>query len=422
MYLTIHRGTKEIGGSCVELQTKNAMILIDFGLPLSEENYSKDVKKKSREDFVRNGLLPAIDGLYDEAGFDAVLLSHAHQDHYGLLSFVHPDIPIFMSRGTRELIELSFLFGQTNCVLKNVRIVEAWKPFEVKDVIITPYLVDHSGFDAMAFLIEADGKRIFYSGDFRGHGRKDVLFNTLVKKPLEDIDYLIMEGTMLSRENAEYRTEKDVEKELVSLLKSQGNLTFLSCSSQNIDRLVSAYRACVKTDTLFVVDPYTAYILHALKDISKGIPQYDWDKNMRIFFIPNKYTDKVLNEKKMFQFGKAKITKEEVFSLEKKMLVKDSYTMRNIFRNKRLLKDTSVIYSQWEGYLDDVKGFWDENGVKIIQVHVSGHAYVEDLVKFAKAMKPKNIIPIHTEKAERFKELFDSNIILLDDGKKLELI
>lgn len=421
MYLTIHRGAKEIGGSCVELQTKNARILVDFGLPLSEENYSRDVKKRSRQDFLKDGLLPDIAGLYDKPGFDAVLLSHAHQDHYGLLPFVHPDIPICMSRGTKELIELSFLFGQTDCALKNVRIVKAWEPFEVKDVKVTPYLVDHSGFDAMAFLIEADGKRIFYSGDFRGHGRKGVLFDSMIKKPLKDIDYLIMEGTMLSRGNEEYRTERDVEKEMVSLLKSQGNLTFLSCSSQNIDRLVSAYKACMKTDTLFVVDPYTAYILHALKDIAKGIPQYDWGKNMKIFFIPNRYTDKVLNEKKMYQFKKAKITKEEVFSLKKKMFVKDSYTMRNIFRNKRLLKDASVIYSQWEGYLDDVKDFWDKNGVKIIQVHVSGHAYVEDLVKFAKAVKPKNIIPIHTEKAERFRELFESDILLLDDGKKADL-
>lgn len=421
MQLTIHRGTKEIGGSCVELQTMNARILVDFGLPLSEENYSKDVKKKSREDFLKDGLLPDIDGLYDTPRFDAVLLSHAHQDHYGLLSFVHPDIQICMSRGTKELIELGFLFEQTNCKLQNVRIVEAWKPFEVRDVKITPYLVDHSGFDAMAFLIEADGKRIFYTGDFRGHGRKDMLFHSMIKKPLKDFDYLIMEGTMLSRENKEYRTEKDVEKELVSLLKSQGNLTFLSCSSQNIDRIVSAYRACMKTDTLFVVDPYTAYVLYALKDIAKGIPQYDWGKNMRIFFIPNRHTDKVLNEKKMYQFGKAKITKEEVFSLKKKMLVKDSYTMRNIFRNKRLMKDASVIYSQWEGYLDGVKDFWDKNGVKIIQVHISGHAYVEDLIKFVKAAKPRNIIPIHTEKAEKFKELFESNILLLDDGKKADL-
>ncbi len=421
MQLTIYRGTKEIGGSCVELQTRNARLLVDFGLPLSDETFSKDVKKKSMKDFIRDGLLPDVEGLYDKPGFDAVLLSHAHQDHYGLLSFVHPDIPICMSRGTKELVELSYLFGQTNCNLKNVRVVEAWKTFEIKDVRVTPYLVDHSGFDAMAFLIEADGKRIFYTGDFRAHGRKSVLFRSMIENPPKDIDYLIMEGTMLSRENEERKTEDDVEKELVSLLKSQGNLTFLSCSSQNIDRLVSAYRACMQTDTLFVVDPYTAYVLYELKDISKGLPQYDWGRNMRIFFIPNKYTDKVLNGKKMYQFKRAKITKEEVFSLEKKMLVKDSYTMRNIFRNKRLLKGTSVIYSQWEGYLDDIKEFWDKNGVKIIQVHVSGHAYVADLIKFAQAVKPKNIIPIHTERAERFKELFDANIISVNDRQRIDL-
>jgi ribonuclease J len=177
----------------------------------------------------------------------------------------------------------------------------------------------------------------------------------------------------------------------------------------------------MKTNTLLVLDPYTAYILYMLKDIAKGVPQYDWGKNMRIFFIPNKYTDKVLNEKKMFKFKKAKITKEEVFSLKNKMLVKDSYTMRNIFQNKKLLKDTSVIFSMWEGYLEGQKPFWDENQVTIIKLHASGHAYVEDLVKFTETLKPKNIIPIHTENADKFKDYFKSNIIKLEDGATINL-
>lgn len=37
MKLTIYRGTHEIGGSCVELATKNTRILIDIGLPLVDE-------------------------------------------------------------------------------------------------------------------------------------------------------------------------------------------------------------------------------------------------------------------------------------------------------------------------------------------------------------------------------------------------
>jgi ribonuclease J len=400
MKLTIHRGTHEIGGSCVELQAGTASILIDFGLPLAEKYSGRIARNKSNERSLKDDLPPTLKGIYDRAGFDAVLISHAHQDHYGLLSLVHPNIPVYLSKGTKELIELGFLFNQTNCQLNNIKIVEAWRSFQIKDVKITPYLVDHSGFDAMAFLIEAEGKRLFYSGDFRGHGRKGKLFQAIIERPIRNIDYLIMEGTMLSRADEPYGKEEDVEREMASLLKSNGNLTFLSCSSQNIDRIVSAYRACVKTVTTFVIDPYTAYILYKLKDIAKGVPQYNWGETMRVFFIPHKYTDKVLKEKKFFELGKARISKEEVFSLKHKMLVKDSFMMRNIFQNKRLLSGTKVIFSQWVGYLDDQKDFWEKNNVEIVKLHTSGHAYLEDLVDFAKALKPNHIIPIHTEKPD----------------------
>lgn len=37
MHFKIHRGTQEIGGSCVEVWTDNARILADFGMPLVEK-------------------------------------------------------------------------------------------------------------------------------------------------------------------------------------------------------------------------------------------------------------------------------------------------------------------------------------------------------------------------------------------------
>ena len=42
MTLTIHRGTHEIGGSCVEMRTDKAKILIDLGIPLDYDKHTTE--------------------------------------------------------------------------------------------------------------------------------------------------------------------------------------------------------------------------------------------------------------------------------------------------------------------------------------------------------------------------------------------
>ncbi len=36
MKLTIHRGSHEVGGICVEIEADNTRILLDFGMPLKD--------------------------------------------------------------------------------------------------------------------------------------------------------------------------------------------------------------------------------------------------------------------------------------------------------------------------------------------------------------------------------------------------
>jgi ribonuclease J len=426
MQLTIHRGSREIGGTCIELRSGNSKILIDFGLPIVDQNRApfdfRKIADQSEKNLQKSGLLPPISGLYRDqrSEISAILLSHPHQDHYGLLSYVNPQIPIYLSKGCKKLIEVSQFFGQTNCKLENVHAVDAWKQFEIADFKITPYLVDHSGFDAFAFLIECEGIKIFYSGDFRGHGRKAVLYDNFLKNPPKAIDYLILEGSMIGRDTDQYKTETDLEKSLEELF-SDDIFYFLACSSQNIDRLVSVYKACVSTDRIFVIDPYTAFILHSLKEISANIPQYDW-RNMRIFFAPNSYTRKMADNKGLYRFKSGKISVSEIIQFRKRLIVKDNYLARNAFMKIKELQGAKLIYSMWEGYLPDVQPFWDQFGIPILKVHCSGHAYVEDLKRFVKAVKPKHIIPNHTFYPQLYKELFKtSKIIELDDRQAINI-
>jgi ribonuclease J len=379
---------------------------------------SKSIAGKSIEELKKAETLPDIKGLYkgENPEYNAILLSHPHQDHYGLLSFVNPDIPVYLSRGCKELVEVSNFFGQTEYDFKNIKTVEMWKPFQAGNFTVTPYLVDHSGFDALAFLVESENKKIFYSGDFRGHGRKNIVFKNILRNPPKGIDCLILEGTMIGRDKSEYLTEEDVENGLINILKNENKLFFVACSSQNIDRLVSIYKACAESGRIFVIDPYTAFILDKLKEISSSIPQSSWDDTIRIFFVPSRYTKKMAGNKSLFKFKSAKITYEQMQADRERLLIKDSYLTRTIFAKKKGLSDSKLIYSMWDGYLKEAKPFWDKNNVPIIEIHASDHAYIEDLQKFAKALKPKALVPIHTFEAARYSEFFE-NVKRVKDGE-----
>ena len=103
MKVTIYRGSREIGGTLIEVRSSSTRILIDAGYPLflNNEPIADDVAKRSYLELLALGVLPDIKGLYawDQKGFDAVIISHAHIDHYGLLKFIHPSIPVYLSKG-----------------------------------------------------------------------------------------------------------------------------------------------------------------------------------------------------------------------------------------------------------------------------------------------------------------------------------
>jgi len=430
MQLIIHRGTQEIGGSCVEIKTTNSRILIDLGMPLvssSGERFDPNILKgKSVEDLKKLAVLPRIEGLYkdEKRSIDGILISHSHLDHYGLLGYVHPDIPIYMSEGAKELIDITNLFVYREARSLNTKVISNKESFSIGDFKITPYLVDHSAFDALAFLVEAEGKRLFYSGDFRGHGRKSILFKQMIEKPPENIDCLLMEGSMLGRSGQLFNNEEEIEERIVEILNESKTVTFLFASSQNIDRLVSAYRACLKTDSIFVIDLYTAFILDKLNKISKGIPRFDW-QNIRVKFL--KYHADVLaktNLKELlYLYNERKIDMAEINEKRYRilMLARDNSIFPLILKNISAVKDAKIIYSMWDGYLtEEFKDFCNEKGLQLESVHTSGHAELEDLKKFASALNPKKLIPIHTFERGKYPELFD-NVQILEDGEALEL-
>lgn len=420
MKITIHRGSSEIGGTCIELATENTRILLDAGLPLATDSGAIDL----------NAINP-----------DAVIISHPHQDHYGLIPELADTVPVYIGALAKDLMDATCIFLDKPLHSNNFQYYAKSQPFNVGDFRLTPYLVDHSAVDAYSFLIEAEGKRFLYSGDFRGHGKKARLFEAFLSKPPAEVDVLFMEGTMMERNNHDFPCENTVQQRIKELIAGQQNISFLISSSQNIDRLVSAYNACAQTGRIFVIDFYTAWVLDKVKSVSPGIRSMDWQHIAVLKDGHASGRQYALMSKDRSRFAefinavfKHTVSIEMLHQKPDKFLVlgKIGYTSINLIESFINAEPINIIYSQWLGYLNCTGG---ENGhvakmrsfqtgenadVVFNYAHTSGHATVEDLQRFAKAIKPKSLVPIHTEYGYLYREFFD-NVIQFEDGNTYEL-
>ena len=431
--IIIHKGAHTIGGNSVEIRSNQHRILIDLGTPLMAKGGGALDEKNLARPSVKNGILPDVKGLYknDTPSVSAILISHAHMDHYGLLDHVHPNIPVYVSEGSQALINIGKVFypNQSKIFFDTFKIFKHWKPFQVGPFKITSYLMDHSGYDASAFLIEINGKKIFYSGDFRGHGRKAKLLDNLINNPIPNIDCLLLEGTTLGGEHhIGFDSEAEVEQEFFNIFSNQKNLSIVIASGSNVDRLVSLYKATINSKKTLVLDLYTYYLLYQLKKITPGLPPFERD-NIRILYLSGHAQNIVdhLDKNILYKFKHRKIETDEIIGRREEMVLKLPINgVRKIMleiTEKKPFKAGNFIFSMWSGYLEKDSSwlnFCNENKMDLVKIHVSGHAYLKDLKRLTGALKPKKLIPIHTLSRESFDSHFE-NVALYDESVPFEV-
>jgi len=431
----IHRGTHTIGGSCVEVRSEAHRIILDLGMPLMERDGAELNQESLKNPSIENGILPDVKGLYthQSPSVNAVILSHPHLDHYGLMDWIHPDVPIYLSRESQTLIEVGNIFYPPAMIQKTLLDhcchFEHWNPFSISPFTITSFLMDHSAFGSSSLLIEVEGKKIFYTGDLRGHGRKAKLFERLVTHPIKDIDCLLMEGTTLKgNHEVGFSTEEEVEEEMFQTFSTQQDVSFVIAAGSNIDRLVSIYKAVKRAQKILVIDLYQVYLLDQLKKVSPGLPPHPGDE-IRILYI-GQHTERIVKNlgiQVLYDYRSRKISEKEMLDSRKKIVLRiplsRMFKIAKAMQKEHSLKESHFIFSMWPGYLNrdpKFKQFCESFQIPIKEVHTSGHAYFKDLNRLAQALNPKALLPIHTLSGDDYKNYF-SNVVRLDDGEEYRL-
>ena len=406
--LTVHRGTREIGGSCIEISHPDgSRLVLDAGRPLDAPEGA-------------TGLLPAS---LDRTTPASVLISHPHQDHYGLLSEIPDDWPVWTGAASARLIGITDEIASK----PDGRAMRTWNsrsgPFDIGPFKVTPLLTDHSAFDAYMLLVESEEKRVLYTGDFRRHGRKSALVDAMMARPPRDIDVLVTEGTNLGTDKP-VRSETDLETDFTDLLAQTPGRLFVSWSGQNIDRTVTLYRAAKRTGRTLVIDLYTADVLDRiaagtrlpcagfpnLKVVITGSLAANYRARGREDFVARMARDGV---------AARDIPKDAILMLRRALV-------RDYERNGIVPGDGDAFnFSMWRGYLDtpyyaEPMEWCRSRGANIAYIHTSGHASPKDLRAFAAVVAPKVVVPVHGANWDREAEGF-ANVRRLADGEVMTI-
>lgn len=352
-----------------------------------------------------------------------VFTSHSHLDHTGLIKHIPENLPVGMGPAARRIMEAAHPFLPEKFPSPPYGWeYQAWKPIDVGPFRITPFLVDHSAYDSYALLIEAGGKRIFYSGDLRAHGQKSKLFSQLLMHPPKNIDLLFMEGSSLGRIEPEqsFPSETDIEKQLAKEFADTPGLAMVHASAQNIDRVVSIMRAAKQTGRKLIIDLYTAVILEATENVK--IPQSHWPDIA--LFIPQPQRGKIFKNAWFDQLNKHSSNRIFINTIQQSPY-KYALLFRPLFINdlseNGCVNDAIYIYSQWDGYwergdYDHVKSWLMKNNVTIKKIHTSGHASPDDLKRLVKAINPGKVVPIHSFCPQKYFDYF-TNVEIHTDGE-----
>ena len=470
--ITLLGGVNEVGGNLVLLEdfSYDIKIFLDFGVMIErfKDNYQYGRHPSSIRELMNLSLIPnenhiPIENLYTKqigiqpknladkdfpSNLDAVFISHPHKDHFLGVSFVNRTIPIYAGVVTRKII-MAF-YKSTKLSIENNFAGLNWHTFRtgnilnIKGMKVVPFHVDHSIPAAYGFIVYSSAGPIVYTGDFRMHGPlsnmteefiQEIKTNTLclskanLNQEEQDlisngVKALICEGTKVHKGMVE---SEDTVKSNLDTLFQKNPFDFILVKYDRIDwdRFRTFSHIAKKYGWKYIIterDAYFYYLLNKgaihetmmdpniIKDdhiyiLKKGPARYTWQEKIRQAIY------KQQQEERFIAYNQLKNLEGNYF-IYMTHLYDD--LRNNINRNLRGLFISSSIDPYVEEFYDNTKTIskgLQKIGILAYRIHASGHATPHDIINFIEDVKPKFLIPIHTEHSEFFEMLFrGSNI------------
>lgn len=430
MKIFLNRGLDQVGGCITEIRTETSRIFIDIGqnLPgVGEETTSEQDRDMVETLFANN-----------KKEHEAVFYTHAHEDHVGLCSYVPANIPQYISEGSKDILLVKYKLAKKSdkrrleeaysifedpksekdieyverikesvekdeCMIRCLESSITWqragnksrpKTIEIGDIRVTPFFNCHSIYDSSMFLIEAEGKRIWHTGDYRKHGYMGKGLVPTLKRYATNIDLLITEGTMLDSEEVSIH-ESEVSRKMACVMDAFKYVVVLT-SATDIERLAATKEAARKVNKQI-------YVCSSLmKNTMEIFTRNEAEKSKGLFEFHPRFIGKTNSWKRsMLKNGFVLITGAGNLDFIEEFL--EDFDPREVL----------LIYSTWDGYYKDAEqiklnpnyALFRESFYNVVDIHTSGHADRKTIAEVINTINPKKVVCIHKEKDQSLRSL-----------------
>lgn len=375
MNIKLHRSAEQ-KNAVIEISTATTKILLDGGVNLEENETFR---------------LPDLQVQPHFSNINAVFLAHYSADYSTLTHGLLKDVPVYAGTPAGRITASAAKY-------KGIKLhdfagfYESGVSITAGDLRVTPYPVDTPVFGGYLLLIEGDGKKVLYTGDFRANGRKS--FEEMLKGLPEKVDVLICERGVIAKEDINLITERDLEEKAAKLIGGKKGPVFVLQDLTDFDRAATMFRAAKRNQRIFLEDLYLAQLACAAGD---AMPNPAGWTGVRAYLTAGYREDHF--RYKMFT-ELPRLSKSELGNQKYVMCVRTTMKkfMKSLFQCKKFT-DGLIINTLPEESCDSAAAqeflaFAADKGLEVATLHNSGHADAMALKALVNAVKPAKILPV----------------------------
>jgi len=410
-------GLGEIGGNITVFETQNEAILIDVGMSFPDEDmHGVDI------------LIPDFTYIREiKHKIKAVIITHSHEDHIGAMPYLFKEMqfPIYASPLPLAMIGNKFDEHHIKECRKYFNPIEKRKIYEIgEDFKIEWMHMTHSILDSSSLAVTTDAGTVIHTGDFK-------IDHTPVDGYTADLHRLAYYGDkgvlcLLSDSTNSYNpqptpSELSVAPALDRVFSKAEGRVILSTFSSNIHRVYQAIQYGVKHGRKVCV------IGRSMERNIEIAMQYDYIKLPKNIFVePDQLAS--MNDKDVLIVTTG--SQGEPSSALFRMSIGEHRHVK-IKPNDLIVLSSRAIPGN-EGSISGMLNHLQRAGAKVAQerdIHVSGHASMEEQKLMLRLVNPKFFLPIHGEYNHVMKHketgmmcgVPERNIYIMNDGDTVEI-